>query len=84
MQVTPAPPPVILTGSVKPAGGGFQLNFTNAPGGSFSVLATTNLMLPPANWPVLGTATEVLPGQYQFTDLAATNAAGRFYRVHSL
>jgi hypothetical protein len=83
MLVTPAPQPIVLTGVALPAGGGFQLNFAAVSAASFSVLATTNLMLPPSNWPVLGTATEVSPGQYQFTDFAATNAARQFYRVQS-
>ena len=83
MIVTPAPPPVVLTNPSGPGGGGFRFSFTNAPGQSFTVLATANLSLPLTNWSVLGTATEVSPGQYQYTDLAATNSARQFYRVRS-
>jgi hypothetical protein len=81
MMVTPLPPPVLLTGMTRLAGGGFQFGFTNAPGGSYHVLASTNLMLSMTNWTVLGTATEVSPGEYQFTDVAASNGGQQFYRV---
>ena len=37
------------------------------------MLAATYPSLPRADWTVLGSATEVSPGQYQFTDLQATN-----------
>jgi hypothetical protein len=60
--------------------GTFQLNFTNTPGTTYTVLATTNLTLSVTNWTVLGTTTETLAGQFQFTDSQATNAL-RFYRV---
>ena len=60
----------------------FQLNFTNTPGASFSVLATTNVALPINQWSNLGTATEVSPGQYQFSDPNATNTA-QFYILES-
>ncbi len=87
MQVTPAPPPApspaVLAAANQPAGGGFQINFTNAPGGSFSILATTNPMLPPSTWTVLGAATEVSPGLYQFTDLSAAGKPQQFYCVRS-
>jgi hypothetical protein len=46
-------------------------------------LATTNVSLPLSNWTMLGTPTEAPPGQYQFTDLQASNLVQRFYRVRS-
>jgi len=63
--------------------GSFQLAFTNTPGAFLGVLATTNLTLPLSNWTMLGAATEVSPGQFQFTDPQATNTPQRFYRVRS-
>jgi hypothetical protein len=59
----------------------FQFAFTNTPGVWFSVLTTTNLTLPLSHWTVLGEATEISPGQYQFTDSQVTNSPQRFYRV---
>ena len=61
----------------------FQFSFTNTPGLSFTAYASTNVALPFTNWTRLGTATEIAPGQFQFTDAAAANSAARFYRVHS-
>jgi len=82
MVVTPAPPPIVLANCMRPASGAFQFAFTNTPGSTFTVLASSNPALPMANWTVLGTATEISPGQYQFTDLQATNNQC-FYRIRS-
>jgi hypothetical protein len=75
--------PVILTGAAKLTNGAFQFAFTNTSGGTNTVLATTNLLLPLTNWTVLGTVTDSPPGQFQFTDPQATNRPLRFYRVRS-
>jgi hypothetical protein len=83
MRVTALPPSIILTGATNVSGVGFQFSFTRAPGGTFSVLTATNLSLPITNWTVTGMATEVSPGQYQFTDPAATTLRSQFYRVRS-
>lgn len=83
MTVTPAPPPVVLANAATPVTGAFQFDFTNAPGGSFTVLASPDPMLSITNWTVLGSAAEISPGQYQFTDLQTTNHPQRFYRVSS-
>jgi hypothetical protein len=77
-----SPGPIILTNTVKLSSGACQFSFTNTPGLGFTVLATTNVALPLSSWMVLGSATEILPGQFQFTDLQATNTC-RFYRVRS-
>ena len=69
--------PVMLTNGV------FQFSFTNYPGTTFSVLSSTTLSLELSNWIVLGSAQEVSPGQFQFTDLQATNHLQRFYTVRS-
>ena len=76
-------PPICLTNAAKPSGGACQFTFTNTPGLGFTVLAATNPALPLSNWTVLGSATEVSPGQFQFTDPQATNTPQRFYRVRS-
>ena len=75
--------PIMLTGAAILSGGAFQFAFSNTPGTAFSVLATTNLALPLAGWPVIGSVTEAPPGHYQFSDPQTTNAPHRFYRVRS-
>jgi len=72
-----------LTAAQRLGDGSFQLGFTNTPGAFFGVLGATNAALPLGNWTALGDATEVSPGQFQFTDPEATNSPGRFYRVRS-
>ena len=62
------------------AGGGgspVQVNFSGGTNASYSVWASTNLV----DWVWDGAATEIAPGQYQFTDASATNYAHRFYRA---
>lgn len=71
-----------LQGAMLP-NGVFQVSFTNRPGASPSVLGTTNAALPLPNWTALGTASEIAPGQFQFTHTAATNRPAFFYRVLS-
>ncbi len=78
----PPPSPVLVSSSVLP-GGSFQFNFTNATPINFTVLASTNVTLPSSNWTVLGAATVISPGVYQFTDAQATNFPHRFYQVRS-
>ncbi len=57
----------------------FQFTFTNTPGTSFTVLATTNLTLPLTNWVNLGTVSNISPGMYQFTS-PLTNSQ-EFYQI---
>jgi hypothetical protein len=76
-------PPICLTNAALSSGGGCQFTFTNTPGLGFTVLAATNPALALTNWTVVGSATEVSPGQFQFTDSQATNTPQRFYRVRS-
>jgi len=35
------------------------------------------------NWTILGGVPEIVPGQFRFTDVLATNSPTRFYRVRS-
>ena len=81
-SAAPVTPPN-LTGLTILGNGAFQFGFTNDQAASFTVLTTTNLTLPLTNWTVLGTLTNNGSGQYQFTDLTATNGGQRFYRVSS-
>ncbi len=72
-----------INGAMITSGGAFQLSFTNTPGTSFSVVASTNISLPLSNWTSLGSVTETAPGQFQFTDSQTTNFPQRFYRITS-
>jgi len=63
--------------------GAFEFTFTNTPGIGFTTFGATNVSLAFSNWTLLGSPTEVSPGQYQFTDLQATNQVQFFYRVRS-
>jgi hypothetical protein len=74
--------PIRLTNLDTSPDGTFQFAFTNVSGTNFSVFATTDLNTPFTNWPRLGSATEIAPGQYQFSD-ASQNGTNRFYRVSS-
>jgi len=82
MMVTPMPP-IILTSPTKIANGAFQFTFFNTSNWPFTVFGTTNLTLPFSNWTTLTGLMEFPPGQFQFTDLQATNLFRRFYRVTS-
>ena len=71
------PAPILSSlGGVSSSGGKFVFAFTNAIGLSFSVLATNNLAVPRANWPVIGQAIESPAGSgiYHFTNSPATNS----------
>jgi hypothetical protein len=74
-----------LTNLARLGDGTLQFGFTNQPGASFRVFATTNLSLPPEQWAMIGFALETPPtsGQFQFTDSQATNYIERYYRVRS-
>ena len=72
--------PPRLTGATL-GNGSFQLNFTNTPGTTYTILATTNVSQSNSNWTVLGNVTETAAGQFQFTDTQAAGKPLRFYRV---
>ncbi|MGA2540315.1 MAG: immunoglobulin domain-containing protein [Verrucomicrobiota bacterium] len=65
------------------ANAGLQFSFTSSPGAStnFSVLSTTDLSLPLAQWQNLGNPTEVSFGEYLFLDATAASEPQRFYQV---
>lgn len=77
------PTPTNLRGMTSVANGAVQFGFTNISAVPFTVLTTTNLALPLSAWSILGGPIEAPPGsgQYQFTDLLATNSPQRFYCV---
>jgi len=75
--------PPTLVGAAMLSGGLFQFSFSNNNSSAcFSVLCTTNLSLPLANWTVIGTATNTASGLFQFS-VAATNCFQCFYCVCS-
>jgi alpha-tubulin suppressor-like RCC1 family protein len=82
--VVTRPPPAPNLDSLTVLGSGaFQFSFTNATPIHFTVVATTNVLLPLTNWTVLGAATQISSGIFQFTDPQATNFPRRFYQVRS-
>lgn len=62
-------------------GSNFVLSFTNIPGTTFTLLATTNITDALTNWATLGTVTDAVPGTFQITDNAFTTNKLRFYRA---
>jgi hypothetical protein len=83
LQATVIVSPPLLGLPVLLGNGALRFGFSNAPGASFSVLASTNVALPLSNWINLGPATQGLAGQYLFTDPTGTNFPQRYYRVIS-
>jgi hypothetical protein len=77
--------PFYLTGMTRLGNGSVKFGFTNASGVSFTAFGSTNVSAPLNTWLNLGPAVETPPGsgQYQFTDLQATNNPLRFYRIRS-
>lgn len=71
----------IVAGPLKLGSGTMQLTFTSLPAVPFTILATTKIAMPLSNWTTPGTLSEAPPGQYQFTDLQATNFPCRFYLI---
>jgi hypothetical protein len=63
--------------------GRFSLNFTGTPGYTHTVLGSTNIATPLVDWTVLGPATQVAPGQFQFTDSASATLPQRFYQIRT-
>ena len=55
----------------------FHFEFTGQPGGNYTVLGSTNLV----DWEVIGAATEVASGQFEFTAEEEPNRAAYFYEV---
>ena len=62
-------------------GGVFQFGLIENAGLNFNVLSATNMATALTNWTMLGSTTEISPGQYQFIDSQPTNGGQRFYRI---
>jgi hypothetical protein len=73
----------LLSNPVRQVNGDFRFSFTGTPGAGFIALAATNLSLGLSNWTLLGSSTEISPGQFQFTDPQAAHNSQRFYRIRS-
>ncbi|MGO8764401.1 MAG: hypothetical protein ACLQSR_04605 [Limisphaerales bacterium] len=73
----------VLASATVPAPGQFSFQFAGNPNGNYSVLATTNLILPLADWTTLGTASLVSNDLFQYVDQHATNYPQRFYKLRS-
>ncbi len=84
-HVIVASQPPLLTGAAHLGNGAFGFTFTSSPGASFTVFSSSNLDLAVSAWSNLGPAVEIPAGsgQFQFTDLQATNNPQQYYRVRS-
>jgi hypothetical protein len=82
-QASPVGTPPFLINPQVLGNGAFQFTFTNLPNASFTVLTTTNLSLPLADWTVAGAPSSIGPGLYQFTSQPLTNDSQRFFEVTS-
>ncbi len=80
---TLSPQAAPMSSSLSVQSGNMKLSIANAPGLTFTVLATADTALPMSSWTVLGTMTEVTPGQYQFTDPQPPTQQMRFYSIRS-
>jgi len=81
INVLVGPPPTnSVAGVAVNVDGSVTLNFVGVPGYVYQVEATTNLA-PPVVWTTISTNTaDIISGQWQITDLQATNYPNRFYR----
>jgi hypothetical protein len=75
--------PPILAGAQVTGTGAFQFSLTNIETASLTVLASTNFSLPLSNWVVVGAASNIGPGQFEFTSPPNTNDTQVFYTVRS-
>jgi hypothetical protein len=81
-QVGPGPSVNLV--ALPPQGNGvFQFAFGDTQNASFTVLTSTNLSLPFAQWTVAGMASNIGPDLFEFTEPQATNDSQRFYTVRS-
>jgi hypothetical protein len=79
----PSIPPFQFTATTTPPGRNVQLSLSSVSGASFTVLCSTNLAMSLDNWTVLGSMTEMSPGQYQFTDPQLSTNPQCYYRIRS-
>ncbi len=81
LVVAAPPPPSFGNIQVAPGGGGaFVMSGSGGvTNGLFNVLASTNLTLPMAQWPVVDTNPFDANGHFLFTNVPGSNAAQMFY-----
>jgi hypothetical protein len=79
--VTPPAPLefVELTDFAKLGNGTFRFAYLNSAAEAYTVFASTNLI----DWISIGTATQVSPGWFEFTDAEAANIEQRFYQLRA-
>jgi hypothetical protein len=75
--------PPSLTGIQVLTNGVLQFSFRNNPSASFTVLSSTNMTLPLANWTVVGSATNVSSDLFQFTSQPTASDQQRFYTIRT-
>jgi kumamolisin len=82
VTIEPAPPNTtpLITGIVVAGNGSVSLSLGGAPGYSYTLETTTNLILPDS-WQPVATNTFGTNGVWQVTDMEATNFMHRFYRL---
>jgi hypothetical protein len=80
INVLVGPPPTnSVAGVVVNGNGSVTLSFVGVANYTYEVEATTNLA-PPSVWTTISTNTADINGQWQITDLQATNYPNQFYR----
>ena len=67
----------VKKGSIYLTNGAFNLAFCGATDLPYQIWASTNIM----DWSQIGTASQPLPGSFQFSGPAITNYPARFYQV---
>jgi autotransporter-associated beta strand protein len=81
LHVVPVVVPIV-SAPARRADGNISFGITGTVGQGYSVLSTTNVLVPLSGWTVLESGTlQSVP--YSFSDLTATNKPVRFYRVSS-
>ncbi|HWY76083.1 MAG TPA: hypothetical protein VN281_10730, partial [Verrucomicrobiae bacterium] len=79
--IVPIPP--MLTGLSLQVSNVYVVGFSNVIGAPFTVFGSPDISAPFIDWSILGSAIEISPGVYQFTDSAARYGPQQFYRVRS-
>jgi hypothetical protein len=77
------PGPISLVPVHALTNGTFRFFFTNISDATFTVLATTNIALPPQQWINLGSPSSAAEGVFEFSDHAATLPQQRFFQLRS-
>ncbi len=73
----------LLGDATTPTPGQFAFQFAGNPNAAYSVLASTNLLLPLTNWTDLGPATLLSNDLFQYLDSHTASYPQRFYRLRS-